>query len=531
MKFYDRNKRWLVYVLSAVLLIICVLIFLPRKDSVIKSDMWQGDFDFDEAVVYFLLTDRFFNGDPSNDDPNGENYDVTHPETYHGGDLQGVINQLDYLQELGVNTIWVSPIVDNIDFNVRYGESAQYGYHGYWAKDFTSVDEHLGDIETLKMLVDEVHDRGMKLMVDVVINHAGYGMKETDKNPGIPNFPTKEEQAVFREMLRLEPGVGAIEGELAGLPDFITEDPDVLNQVIEWQVGWIKKATTAQGGTIDYFRVDTVKHVRLEELKAFKDAATLVKPDFKMIGEYFDGDIVSNGKVLELGGMDSVLDFSFKNTVRGYLRGDFKQCEKVLQNRNQMLTPEKTVGQFLSSHDEDGFLAVRLGGDTGLFKVAATLQITAKGQPVIYYGEEIGLSGKTARNMDKGEFSENRYDFDWKKTKNNPMLDHYRTLLAVRRQYSELFSKGDRETVFIDEEAGISFFSRTYEGEKMVIGVNITPETQVLMLSLGLDKGCKVVDLYNGNKYSADEWGKFPVTIPSKDDGGTVILRIETNKQ
>ncbi|NLZ99800.1 MAG: hypothetical protein GX924_02010 [Clostridiaceae bacterium] len=528
MKIYDRNKRWLAYILPAVLLIACVLLFLPKKDSVIKPGTWQGEFDFDEAVVYFLLTDRFYNGDPTNDDPNGENYDVSHPETYHGGDLQGIIDKLDYIQALGVNTIWVSPIVDNINFNVRHGKDAQYGYHGYWAKDFTTVDEHIGDIETLKMLVDAVHDRGMKLMVDVVINHAGYGMKETDQNPGIPNFPTKEEQAVFRGMLRLKPGSGAIEGELAGLPDFITEDPDVLNQVIDWQVGWIEKAKTSQGGTIDYFRVDTVKHVGLEELKAFKDAATLVKPDFKMIGEYFDGDIVSNGKVLELGGMDSVLDFSFKNTVREYLRGDFEQCEKILQNRNRMLTPQKTVGQFLSSHDEDGFLAVRLGGDTGLFKVAATLQITAKGQPVIYYGEEIGLSGKTARNMDKGEFSENRYDFDWKKTKNNPILEHYRALLAIRRQYSDLFSKGNRETVFFDEEAGISFFSRSYDGEKIVIGVNIATEARDHELSLGLDKGVKVVDLYNGKKYSADAEGKIPVTIPSKDDGGTVILKIET---
>ena len=199
MKIYDRNKRWLAYILPAVLLIACVLLFLPKKDSVIKPGTWQGEFDFDEAVVYFLLTDRFYNGDPTNDDPNGENYDVSHPETYHGGDLQGIIDKLDYIQALGVNTIWVSPIVDNINFNVRHGKDAQYGYHGYWAKDFTTVDEHIGDIETLKMLVDAVHDRGMKLMVDVVINHAGYGMKETDQNPGIPNFPTKKSRRCSEE--------------------------------------------------------------------------------------------------------------------------------------------------------------------------------------------------------------------------------------------------------------------------------------------------------------------------------------------
>lgn len=111
---------------------------LPRE---IKAD---ADFDWDEAVIYFLLTDRFKDGDPSNNDPNGENYDTTHAESYHGGDFQGILDQLDYLDELGINTIWLSPIIDNVDHNHRHGkEGAQYGYHGYWAKDFTTIDEHL----------------------------------------------------------------------------------------------------------------------------------------------------------------------------------------------------------------------------------------------------------------------------------------------------------------------------------------------------------------------------------------------------
>src|SRR5690606_37257063 len=122
------------------------------------------DFGFDEARIYFILTDRFFNGDPSNDNPNGENYDKSHPETYHGGDLKGITAKLDYLKELGINTIWITPIVDNIDHNVGHGQpwEYQYGYHGYWAKDFTNLDEHLGELSDLHELIKEAHDRGIK---------------------------------------------------------------------------------------------------------------------------------------------------------------------------------------------------------------------------------------------------------------------------------------------------------------------------------------------------------------------------------
>lgn len=505
-------------------LIAFILIF--NISSISKAD---GDFDFDQAIIYFLLTDRFNNGDPSNDDPNGENYDKSHFETYHGGDFKGLIEKLDYLKELGVNTIWITPIVDNIDFNNRHGKDYQYGYHGYWAKDFTQIDEHLGNLDTFKQLIDEIHDRDMKLMVDVVINHTGYGMKETDQNPGIPNYPTDEERAVFEGMLRLEPGRGDIEGELAGLPDFISEDADVLNQVIAWQKDWIEKARTEKGNTIDYFRVDTVKHVRVEELKEFKDQVVEIEPNFKMIGEYFDGHIFNNGKVMELGGMDSVLDFEFKNIASKYTRGNFEAAEKDLKNRNFALSKDQTTGQFLSSHDEHGFLKMKLGGDEGLFKVASTIQLTAKGQPVIYYGEEIGMSGRNAGDMDQGQFSENRYDFDWSKVENNQMLDHYKALLKVRNENTEIFTEGERNSLFADKEAGVSVFERKLGDESIIVAVNISDQAKNIFIDTSLDKDTQLLDLYSGKEIKVSEDGNVILPISSKDDGGTAIIKADKN--
>lgn len=496
----------------ACILLLCLLLLTTPVS-------YAEEFDFDEAVIYFLLTDRFYNGDETNDDPNGEGYDQDHPETYHGGDLRGLIEKLDYLDELGVNTIWITPIVDNIDHNVRHGKDYQYGYHGYWAKDFTQMDEHLGDLLTFKELIDEIHERDMKLMLDVVINHAGYGMKESDEEPLIPNYPTSEERAAFQGMLRLEPGFGDVTGELAGLPDFLTEDPEVLDQVIQWQADWIERARTDQGNSIDYFRVDTAKHVALDELKALKERL----PEVEMIAEYFGGDIFFNGNVLSEGGMDSVLDFSFKETIKDYLRGNFESAERALKSRNEALSPKKSAGQFLSSHDEHGFLEMVLGGDEGLFKVAATLQLTAKGQPVIYYGEEIAQSGRAAGNMDEGEFSENRYDFDWSRAETSDMLDHYKRLLSVRNQYSDVFTKGERQAVFSDKEAGLSVFERVLGDKRVLVALNVTDEEKTLTLQVKETP----LNLYGEESLVMGD-GALELHVPAKSEGGTAMLELRS---
>ena len=134
----------------------------------------------------------------------------------------------------------------------------QYGYHGYWASDFTKIDSHLGTEEDLKNLIDLLHENGIKLMVDVVINHSGYGTKNLGD---------------FAGMHREESGAGDVQSELAGLPDFLTEDKDVRDKIINWQVDWLRKLKTDKGNTIDYFRVDTVKHVDIDTMKDFKAAA------------------------------------------------------------------------------------------------------------------------------------------------------------------------------------------------------------------------------------------------------------------
>ncbi|MEK4297035.1 pullulanase [Paenibacillus sp. FSL R5-0914] len=488
----------------------------------IKARTYTGDkldFDWDEARIYFALTDRFKDGDPTNN----ENVDKDQLEAYHGGDFRGMIDNLDYLQELGINTLWITPIVDNIDFNKGDGFK-QYGYHGYWAKDFTKLDEHLGDMETFKELIEKAHDKGIKIMVDVVLNHTGYGLKVEDKEPTI----TAEDKARFEGMLRTD-GVSAdtdpIKGELAGLPDFKTEDPAVREKIIAWQTGWLDNARTERGDTIDYFRVDTVKHVEDTTWKAFKNALTSIDPNFKMTGEYFGGTIDSNGGMLETGQMDGLLDFGFNDAAKDFTDGKVNSVDSYLQERELKIDNTKMMAQFLSSHDEDGFLSNYVDGDKGKLKIAVALQITAKGQPVIYYGEELGKSGKNAGDMSKGEFSENRKDMPWDQlTAEKPLHDHYQKLLNIRTKYSKVYSKGTRTKLAGSDDLGYLAFNKSYDNENVVTVINTKTSEESATIPVPFAANSSVKDEYSGKTYTVSEDQKVIIDLPSRDGGGTVIL-------
>lgn len=383
--------------------------------------------DWDESMIYFMVTDRFNDGNKANNDPYGIDYakhaDGNPMGTYQGGDFKGVTAKLDYLKSLGINTVWITPIVENIKEDATASDTtkgAYYAYHGYWASDFEKLNPHLGTLEEFHTLIDEAESRGIKIMADVVVNHPGYGM-----------------ESKFKGMLREKSGTTDQTTMLAGLPDFKTEDPNVRKQLVKWQSDWITKSTTAKGNSLSYFRVDTVKHVDNTTWQLLKLEAIKRNPQFKMIGEAFGASHKDDLGYLGNGGMDSLLDFNFKHLAQNLVDGKITTANQLLQERNQAITTQRMFGQFLSSHDEDGFLFTNKN-DISKFYIGSSLQLTSKGQPVIYYGEEIGLSGPN----NWPEYG-NRPNFDWTKIDNNPMLAHYKKLTSFRNQYSDVFAKGD----------------------------------------------------------------------------------------
>ena len=488
----------------------------------------ENDFDWDEAIIYFMLTDRFNDGDESNNDPYGIGYNQDDSGAYHGGDLKGITEKLDYLDDLGINTIWISPIVENVQYDVRWNESNHitpyYAYHGYWASNFEEMNPHFGTIDDLHELIDEANERGIKIMVDVVLNHAGYGLKESDSvyDGVVDYFPTSEDRERFEGMIRENSIDGDdILGELAGLPDFKTEDSEVREQLIAWQTAWVDVlGRTEKGNTIDYFRIDTVKHVENDTWMALQNELTKVKPDFKIIGESYSASPFNQQGHLGDGMMDSILDFDFKYRALEFVNGSMSSVEDYMVSRNSLLDNTATAGQFLGSHDEPGFLT-QLGDleATDKLKVAASLQMTAKGQPVIYYGEELGLSGES-----NYPWYDNRYDMPWDEVEDNDVLTHYQKITNIRNDYSKVFAKGNRTTLSVSDADGYSIFERAYNGDKLVVGLNVSSNAVETTVNVNYDEGVVLVDVYNNIEYTVDNTNTITINIPSSDNGGTVVL-------
>lgn len=493
-----------------------------------------GDFDWDEAVIYFAVTDRFFDGDASNNDAYGVgDYDTGEKggSSYHGGDFAGLNQKLDYLKDLGVNTIWITPIVENIteDQHDNKTDTATYGYHGYWASDFTKLNKHLGTEQQFKALLDAAHSKGMKIMVDVVLNHAGYG---TEKY-----FNSILTDADGNSISMIRDSNNTISGDdkydsLSDLPDFVTENKAVTDQLVTWQTEWMSKYS------IDYYRVDTVKHVETTTWAAFKNSLTKVNPDFKMIGEYSGAGYANNAGELGTGTMDALLDFDFNDFAQNFVTGNISSVENSLQKRNNAINNTSVMGSFLSSHDEDT-LQYKLVNESkiseeeayNLMKVAATLQITAKGQPVLYYGEEIGQGG--ANNW---PLQTNRRDFDWtelekQKADSNSIYNHYKTMLAIRNAYTDVFARGNRSTVAVSDADGYEVISRSYGNNTLYVGMNVKEAEKEVVIPVAESAGTVLKNLYDGKTYTVSADRNVSVTIPAAKDGGTIVLTAETKTE
>ena len=493
-----------------------------------------GDFDWDEAVIYFAVTDRFFDGDASNNDAYGVgdyNTGEKGGSSYHGGDFAGLNQKLDYLKDLGVNTIWITPIVENIteDQHDNETDTATYGYHGYWASDFTKLNKHLGKEQQFKALLDAAHSKGMKIMVDVVLNHAGYGREDY--------FNSILTDADGNSISMIRDSSNTISGDdkydsLSDLPDFVTENKAVTDQLVAWQTEWMSKYS------IDYYRVDTVKHVETTTWAAFKNSLTKVNPDFKMIGEYSGAGYANNAGELGTGTMDALLDFDFNDFAQNFVTGKISSVENSLQKRNSAINNTAVMGSFLSSHDEDT-LQYKLVNESkiseeeayNLMKVAATLQITAKGQPVLYYGEEIGQGG--ANNW---PYQTNRRDFDWtelekQKADSNSIYNHYKTMLAIRNAYTDVFARGNRSTVAVSDADGYEVISRSYGNNTLYVGMNVKEAEKEVVIPVAESAGTVLKNLYDGKTYTVSADQNVSVTIPAAKDGGTIVLTAETKTE
>jgi len=371
--------------------------FAPRRET---RDGFAGFSSKD--VMYLIMTDRFADGDPTN---NGTGYDPEKPRGWHGGDLLGVDQHLDYLQQLGISTVWITPVYQN---------HGQQSYHGYGATDMYAVDEHFGSLDDLKTLAADLHQRHMKLVLDTVPNHVGATHPWVDDSPEPDWFHgTKTHhrpaQGEFKPIT--DPHApwltqrDVTQGWFADvLPDLNQENPAVAQYLTQNAIWWIEQAG------IDGLRIDTFPYVGREFWHGYHAQLHALYPNLTTVGEVFNGDptITSSfaGGVTRNGvdtGLDTPFDFPTYFALRDVFLHDapMSKLTEVLRQDSLYPHPERLV-PFLGNHDTKRFLG-EPGVTPAKLKLAFTVLLTMRGMPEIYSGDEIAMTG--------GEDPDNRHDF------------------------------------------------------------------------------------------------------------------------
>jgi glycosidase len=390
-----------------------------------------------DDLIYLIMPDRFSNGDPSNDDPaiSAGLFDRSKSRYYHGGDLQGVIDHLPYLKDLGVTTLWINPVYDNVNHlneKERYDNLAITDYHGYGAVDFYKVEEHFGDLPKFREFVDKAHAAGLKVILDMVENHTG------PYHPWVSDPPTptwyhgtaaSHINETWRTWTLLDPHAPAefrkstLDGWFADiLPDLNQDDPETARYLIQNTLWWVDIAG------LDGIREDTLPYVPRSFWHDWMAAIKRDHPKVRVVGEMFDGDasLVSyfqGGKVRDGidTGVDTVFDFPMYYAIRDvFAKGNsVKSLSSTLSHDYLYPRPDLLV-TFLGLHDVTRFMNESGATRDGL-KLAFTYLFTTRGIPMIYYGDEIGMPG--------GNDPDNRRDFPggWKEDPRNAFTPEGRT--------------------------------------------------------------------------------------------------------
>lgn len=455
--YHPERMKQLVAVVAAVVFASCARPPVASDRAgpqTIPAEHTVAFAEWPDAVVYFVVLDRFADGDQANDVA----VDREAKGTFHGGDLAGLTAQLDEIASLGVTALWITPVVDNVDGFVTGAGFPDWAYHGYWADDFHRIDPRFGSEEQLKRLVDEAHLRGIRVLLDVVYNHAGYDSRYV-RDPKTRGWLRSNEVG--------DCGNDDITSCVAGLPDFKTELAEVRDYLFEAHLGLAKRVG------LDGFRLDTVKHVTHDFWQEHRRRADAeLGEDFFLLGEVWGGDAESLDPWFVADEMDAGFDFSFQGSTLGWLQGRGRTVafDRYLKLREKVRDGH-LLSHFLSSHDVRGALDI-LEGDKDLFRLAAVLQFTSVGLPMLYYGEEVGRRG--------GDWPANRSDMPWGDKAIEPgagdprdesLRTDYQRLIAIRQAHPAL-SRGVHEALSTDGD--LLVFSQTDEasGDVVIIAVN-----------------------------------------------------------
>lgn len=502
------------------------------KNSQSNPFLWEG------ANVYFLLTDRFKNGDAAND----INFERTEKAAvlrgFEGGDLRGIIQKIDdnYFSDLGINAIWLTPVVEQIHGATNEGTGNTYGFHGYWTKDWTDLDPNFGTKADLKELVEKAHKKGIRIVLDAVINHTG---PVTEKDPVYPNSWVRTTPTCTYNNYESTTACTLV----ANLPDILTESnqPAELPQILvdKWKregkyetemksldaffarTGYPKApkyyimkwlADYVQEYGIDGYRIDTVKHTNED---VWKDFQKVCQESFDIYKRNNPSKVLDNNLFFTVGevygyGISQKKDYDFGDKKVNYYQNGFKSLinfdfkgdanksyEELFSNYSNLLNSDlngKTVMNYLTSHDDGS----PFDKDRKRTYEAGTKLLLAPGISQVYYGDE------TARTLTVAGADGDatlRSNMNWNDVQANSstqnLLNHYQKLGKFRANHPAV-GAGVHQMISNQPYYFSRILTKGNFTDKVIIGLDVKEQLKEVNVAGVFADGSQLKDFYSG---------------------------------
>ena len=466
----------------------------PREQTAFATPAWVRD-----AVFYQIFPERFCNGDPSNDPLNTEPWGA--PPTirnFMGGDLQGILNKLDHLSDLGISALYLTPIFKSTSS------------HKYDIIDYFAVDEHFGDMALLRKLVDVCHARGIRVILDAVFNHCSnlhpffLDVKQNGRRSPywnwffIKKWPIPDRFARHKDALEwYECWWG-----YHTLPKLNYTHPEVEEYFLKVAQFWLREAHT------DGWRLDVPNEVIQTFWPKFRHAVKEANPEAYIVGEIWD-----DATPWLMGDQfDAVMNYRFQKALLGYFAEETLDTKTLDHTLRQIMLdyPEQATAvmlNLLGSHDTARPMTVAKG-DVNALKLMAAMQFTFEGAPCIYYGDEIGMEG--------GKDPDCRRCYPWDKPdlQNRALFDYYRKLIAIRKANPALRA-GTFRPFLVDDERQLYAYERRADGNRCIVALNRSEAERTIELPASI----KAMELLSGRT-----WKGAQFAVPARQ---AVILRVE----
>lgn len=416
-----------------------------------KADVYEECKWMQEAVVYQIFPDRFSNGDKSNDPANTLKWgEPVSTKSMFGGDLQGIIDKVDYLQDLGINLLYLTPIFKSTS------------NHKYNTADYYEIDPQFGTVELAKELVNKCHEKGIRVIFDAVFNHSGsdfFAFEDLLKN---------QEKSKYTEWFFPEEYPVSIEdvnyytfaNNAAYMPKLNTANAEVKEYLLKVGEYWVKEVG------IDGWRLDVCDEVDHAFWKAFRERIKAANKDAVIIGEIMH----EAGSFLEGDELDSIMNYPFKGAMVDFFAKrviDEKQFDNIItSNRtNYMESITRQLWNLFDSHDTKRFLT-ECGDDIERMKLAIAFQFSFIGVPYIYYGDEVGMAG--------GDDPLCRGCMVWEEDKQDKeLLELYKKLISIRKE-NKVLIYGEYKHLYLEDNVVV--FERSNDKETMIIAINNNDE-------------------------------------------------------